>query len=103
MSETTTPRPGFISRMRAQLNTGDSWLTYDLANLMPGGGLDDDALEELDIGILGVASIPVAAMSDGIGEFNVPVNFGGVTFLPDDHLYVDTTGVILSPEPLDIE
>lgn len=64
---------------------------------------DVDALEELDIGILGVASIPVAAMSDGIGELNVPVNFGGVTFLPDDHLYVDTTGVILSPEPLDIE
>lgn len=64
---------------------------------------DVDALDELDIGILGVASIPVAAMSDGIGEFNVPVNFGGVTFLPDDHLYVDTTGVILSPEPLDIE
>ena len=62
-----------------------------------------DALEELDIGILGVASIPVGAISEGVGEVNVPVNFGGVTFLPDDHLYIDTTGVILSPEPLDIE
>ena len=62
-----------------------------------------DALEELDIGILGVASIPVGAISEGVGELNVPVNFGGVTFLPEDHLYIDTTGVILSPEPLDIE
>ncbi|RUO79927.1 ribonuclease E activity regulator RraA [Idiomarina tyrosinivorans] len=64
---------------------------------------DVDALEELDIGILGVGSIPVGAISEGIGEVDVPVNFGGVTFLPEDHLYVDTTGVILSPEALDLE
>jgi regulator of ribonuclease activity A len=31
------------------------------------------------------------------------VNFGGVTFLPGDHIYADNTGVILSPEPLDID
>ena len=64
---------------------------------------DVDSLEELDMGILGVASIPVGASSEGIGEIDIPVNFGGVTFLPEDHIYVDSTGVILSPEPLDIE
>ena len=37
------------------------------------------------------------------GETDVAVNFGGVTFLPEDHLYADTTGIILSPEPLDLE
>ena len=36
---------GFVTRLRAKLNKGDSWLTYDLANLLPGQGLDDDALE----------------------------------------------------------
>ena len=34
-------RPGLIARMRAKLNRGDSWLTYDLANLLPGGQIDD--------------------------------------------------------------
>ena len=62
-----------------------------------------DALEDLDIGIQALASIPVGADDNDIGELQVPVNFGGVTFLPADYVYADTTGVILSPEPLDIE
>ena len=40
--------PGFFSRLRARLNKGDSWLTYDLANLAPGGKIDEDTLEELE-------------------------------------------------------
>ena len=40
--------PGFVSRLRARLNKGDSWLTYDLANLAPGGKIDEDVLEELE-------------------------------------------------------
>ena len=64
---------------------------------------DVDALEEFDIGIQAIASIPVGADNNGVGEVDVPVNFGGVTFLPGDHVYADNTGVILSPEPLDIE
>ena len=56
-----------------------------------------DILEDLDIGIQALAAIPVGADSKDVGETDLPVNFGGVTFLPDDHLYADTTGVILSP------
>ena len=41
-------RTGFIKRLRARLNRGDSWLTYDLANLVPGGKIDEDVLEELE-------------------------------------------------------
>lgn len=62
-----------------------------------------DDLDELSIGIQALASIPVGADQQGVGEADVAVNFGGVTFLPEDHLYADNTGVILSPEPLDIE
>jgi fused signal recognition particle receptor len=39
---------GFIKRLRARINRGDSWLTYDLANLAPGGKIDEDTLEELE-------------------------------------------------------
>jgi fused signal recognition particle receptor len=41
-------RQGFMKRLRARLNRGDSWLTYDLANLAPGGKIDEDTLEELE-------------------------------------------------------
>ncbi|WP_419239465.1 ribonuclease E activity regulator RraA [Photobacterium leiognathi] len=62
-----------------------------------------DELDELDLGIQALASIPVGADQRDIGEVDVAVNFGGVTFLPEDHIYADNTGVILSPEPLDID
>ncbi|UTV27930.1 ribonuclease E activity regulator RraA [Photobacterium atrarenae] len=62
-----------------------------------------DELDELELGIHAMASIPVGADQQSIGDIDVPVNFGGVTFLPEDHLYADNTGVILSPDPLDIE
>ena len=64
---------------------------------------DQDDWAFQDIGIQALASIPVGAEENDIGELQVPVNFGGVTFLPADYVYADTTGVILSPEPLDIE
>ena len=41
-------KPGFVARLRARLNRGDSWLTYDLANLVPGGKIDDDVLEDIE-------------------------------------------------------
>ena len=44
----STKRKGFIKRLRARINRGDSWLTYDLANLFPGGKIDEDSLEELE-------------------------------------------------------
>ena len=45
--------PGFIARLRAKLNRGDSWLTYDLANLLPGGKIDDAVLDELEMRLIG--------------------------------------------------
>ncbi|MDG3084646.1 ribonuclease E activity regulator RraA [Vibrio hannami] len=60
-----------------------------------------DDLEDMNVGIQALASIPVGATSQDIGEIDVPVNFGGVTFLPEDYLYADNTGIIISQEPLD--
>jgi regulator of ribonuclease activity A len=61
-----------------------------------------DELEEMSLGIQALASIPVGASGQGVGEIDIPVNFGGVTFLPEDYLYADNTGIILSPEPLSL-
>jgi fused signal recognition particle receptor len=45
-------RQGFFSRLRARLNRGDSWLTYDLANLLPGRAIDAGVLDELETRLL---------------------------------------------------
>ena len=46
-------QPGFLARLRAKLNRGDSWLTYDLANLLPGGKIDEAVLDELETRLIG--------------------------------------------------
>jgi fused signal recognition particle receptor len=51
--ESERKRAGFIARMRARLNRGDSWLTYDLANLIPGGEIDEQVLDELELRLVG--------------------------------------------------
>jgi fused signal recognition particle receptor len=46
-------QPGFLARLRARLNRGDSWLTYDLANLLPGGKIDERVIDELELRLIG--------------------------------------------------
>lgn len=92
-------RRALIDARVAELAVANNWEGI----LVYGSVRDVDALEELDIGIQAMAAIPVGADAHGTGEVDVPVNFGGVSFLPGDHLYADNTGVILSPDPLDIE
>lgn len=44
----TGEKSGFFKRLRSRLNSGDSWLTYDLANLAPGGKIDESVLDDLE-------------------------------------------------------
>ena len=60
-------REGFIKRLRARLNRGDSWLTYDLANLAPGGKIDEDVLDELE-SLLVMADVGVETTERIIGN-----------------------------------
>jgi fused signal recognition particle receptor len=52
----TAPKPeqkqGFFTRLRAKLNRGNSWLTYDLADLFGGRKIDAQILEELETRLL---------------------------------------------------
>lgn len=60
-------REGFIKRLRARINRGDSWLTYDLANLAPGGKIDEHVLEELE-SLLVMADVGVETTERIISE-----------------------------------
>ncbi|MGH8496504.1 MAG: signal recognition particle-docking protein FtsY [Gammaproteobacteria bacterium] len=62
-------RPGFVKRLRARLNRGDSWLTYDLANLVPGRRIDAELIDELETRLL-TADVGVEATERIIGGLN---------------------------------
>lgn len=61
---------------------------------------DVDALAELDLGVQALASIPLKTDKRGIGDLNIPVTFGGVTFNTGEYVYADNNGVVVSSEPL---
>ena len=57
-TEPASKEPSLFQRLRAKLNSGNSWLTYDLANLIPGGRIDDAVLDELETRLI-VADVGV--------------------------------------------
>lgn len=65
--EKQAPQGSFFKRLRARLNKGDSWLTYDLANLAPGGKIDESVLEELE-SLLVMADVGIDTTERIIGE-----------------------------------
>ncbi|TPH09716.1 ribonuclease E activity regulator RraA [Haemophilus haemolyticus] len=92
-------RRGLIDVELAQLAVDNGWEGI----IVYGAVRQIQQLENLDIGIHALAPIPVSADESSAGESDVPVNFGGVTFFPEDYIYADLTGIILSQEPLDLD
>ncbi len=61
---------------------------------------DVDALVELDLGVQALASIPLKSVRKGVGETNLPLSFGGISFVPGEFVYADNNGVIVSAKAL---
>ncbi|VTM24562.1 Regulator of ribonuclease activity A [Stutzerimonas stutzeri] len=92
-------RRGLIDAELAQLAADNGWEGI----IVYGAVRQIQQLENINLGIHALAPIPVSADENNIGESDIPVNFGGVTFFPEDYIYADLTGIILSQEPLDLE
>ncbi|BFM16290.1 ribonuclease E activity regulator RraA [Maricurvus nonylphenolicus] len=61
---------------------------------------DVDAIAELDLGVQALGSHPMKTEKRGLGDLNVEVTFGGVTFTPGEFIYADNNGVIVSSQAL---
>lgn len=61
---------------------------------------DSRAIGEMDLGVLALDSHPLKSIKKNVGETDIPVSFGGVTFTPGDYLYADEDGLLVSPDPL---
>jgi fused signal recognition particle receptor len=65
-------RPGFLKRLRSRLNSGNSWLTYDLTDLFKGRQIDAAILEELETRLIS-ADVGVAASERILNELRTRV------------------------------
>lgn len=80
---------------------GESAVKFGWAGVIVYGCVRDvDALGELDLGVQAVASIPLKSVRKGVGETNIPVTFGGITFNPGEFVYADNNGVIVASKAL---
>jgi fused signal recognition particle receptor len=67
MSPDPSPKTGFFARMRAKINKPGSWLSYDLANLVPGRKIDAEVLDDLESRLL-TADVGVEATTHILDE-----------------------------------
>ena len=61
---------------------------------------DVDVIFQTDLGVMALSTHPMKTEKRGIGDLNISVTFGGVTFQPGQYLYADNNGVIVSPKKL---
>ncbi len=61
---------------------------------------DSRAIGEMSIGVFALATHPLKSIKKGVGDADLPVTFGGVTFVPGQFVYADEDGVIVSEQPL---
>ncbi|MEB7502824.1 ribonuclease E activity regulator RraA [Arthrobacter koreensis] len=56
---------------------------------------DRAAVAKLPLGVKALGSNPRKSAKDSVGEIDVPVEFGGVTFRPGAVLYADEDGILV--------
>ncbi|MDK1326539.1 ribonuclease E activity regulator RraA [Arthrobacter sp. zg-Y1143] len=58
---------------------------------------DRTAVAKLPLGVKALGSNPRKSAKNSVGEVDVPVEFGGVTFRPGAVLYADEDGILVEP------
>lgn len=61
---------------------------------------DVDQIGDTDLGVQALRTIPIKSNRQGVGQLNVSVTFGGVTFNPGEYVYADNNGIIVSETAL---
>ena len=63
---------------------------------------DGDGRAETNLGIQALASHPRKSEKRGVGQRDIPLVFGGVTFEVGHYLYADNNGIIVSSQRLEM-
>jgi len=61
---------------------------------------DSGDIAGIDLGVRALDTHPQKSVKRNVGERDLPVTFGGVTFHPGNYLYADEDGILVSDIPL---
>jgi regulator of ribonuclease activity A len=90
-------RAALLGDMLAESAADNGW-----AGLVIYGCVRDvDVIAKTALGVQALAAHPRKTEKRGVGDFNIPVTFAGVTFNPGHYLYADNNGIIVSEKPLE--
>jgi regulator of ribonuclease activity A len=85
-------RTALLGDLVAKLAVQNSW-----AGIVINGCVRDvDELARLPIGIKALGSNPRRSAKAGAGEVDVPVSFGGATFVPGEMMHSDADGIVVT-------
>ncbi|MCX7148544.1 MAG: ribonuclease E activity regulator RraA [Rhodocyclales bacterium] len=89
-------RRALVGDQLAALGVANGWVGM----VVYGCIRDSRAIGEMDIGVYAIDTHPMKTVKRNVGEADIPVVFGGVTFVPGEWLYADEDGVIVSAKAL---
>lgn len=85
-------RAALLGDMLAEKAAANGW-----AGLIIYGCIRDvDVIGRTELGVQALGTHPRKTEKKGIGDLNVPVTFGGVTFRPGQYVYADNNGIVVS-------
>ena len=61
---------------------------------------DSGDINGIDIGVRALDTHPQKSIKKNVGDRDIAVTFGGVTFHPGEYLYADEDGILVSATPL---
>ncbi|MGV9670572.1 MULTISPECIES: ribonuclease E activity regulator RraA [unclassified Gordonia (in: high G+C Gram-positive bacteria)] len=80
-----------VGDLIAELGRSNGWVGI----VVNGAIRDAKTIGGMDIGVKALGTNPRKSTKTGVGERDVPVELGGITFAPGDTLYSDDDGIVL--------
>ena len=92
-------RKAMLGDMLAEKAAVNGW-----AGIIIYGAIRDvNAISDTDLGVQALGTHPMKTEKKGLGELNVDLTFGGVTFKPGEYVYADNNGILVSPTKLEVK
>lgn len=89
-------RCALVGDRLAQLAIDNGW-----SGIIVYGCIRDTAvINEMEIGIKAINTIPRKSIKRGEGQMDIEVSFSGVTIKPGDYIYSDNDGIVVADRPL---
>lgn len=92
-------RCGMLGDNLASLAIKNDWAGV----VMYGCIRDSEEISMMNVGVKALGTMPLKSIKKGLGERDIAVRFGGVTFTPGHYLYSDLDGIIVSPKELTLD